>query len=123
MANFAQLDENNKVINIVVVSNDIMLDINGNEDEQLGIDFLKSMFGDNVTFIQTSITGKIRKRFACLGMIYEHSIDAFIEEKPYPSWHLDEELADWLPPIPKPGEPYVYDHLWNEELLQWEKID
>lgn len=39
MAHFAELDENNKVIQVIVVHNNELLDDNGNESEQKGIDF------------------------------------------------------------------------------------
>ena len=43
MAHFAELDENNKVIQVLVVSNDITT-VDGVENEQLGIDFLNDLF-------------------------------------------------------------------------------
>ena len=54
MANLAKLDKNNKVLSIVVVNNDIITDTNGQEQEQLGIDFLKSLYGQDtkITYIQ-----------------------------------------------------------------------
>lgn len=120
MANFAELNENNEVVNIIVVDNNVLLDENENEVEQIGIDFLYTLFGSEKRFVQTSISGKIRKRLANIGMLYNETIDAFIDIQPYPSWTLDPELAIWIPPTPKPGEPYVYDHIWDEETLSWQ---
>ena len=38
MAHFSKLDENNKVVQVLVVSNEITTTDGVNEDEQLGID-------------------------------------------------------------------------------------
>ena len=45
MARFAKLDENNVVIDRNVVHNNELLDENGNESEQKGIDFLTNLYG------------------------------------------------------------------------------
>jgi hypothetical protein len=45
MANFAELNENNEVVNIIVVDNNVLLDENKKEVEQIGIDFLYTLFG------------------------------------------------------------------------------
>jgi hypothetical protein len=39
MAHFAKLDENNIVTKIVVVNNSVITDVNGIEQEQLGVNF------------------------------------------------------------------------------------
>ena len=54
MAHFAKLDENNEVIEVIVISNEMLQDDNGNEVEQLGIDFCESLFGQNTIWKQTS---------------------------------------------------------------------
>ena len=43
MAHFARLI-NNVVVNVVVVNNNVLLDENGVEQEQKGIDFLRNIF-------------------------------------------------------------------------------
>lgn len=44
--------------------------------------------------------------------------------QPYPSWTKDEELNEWVAPVPQPEfdpeNPMLYR--WNEELLNWEEI-
>jgi hypothetical protein len=53
MAHFAQLDEENKVIQVIVVhNNELMLD--GEESETKGIIFCKSLFGEETRWKQTS---------------------------------------------------------------------
>lgn len=67
---------------------------------------------------RTSYNGNIRKRFAGIGYIYNDRLDAFIPPKPYPSWTLNEETADWEPPVPKPESVGYFE--WNEEQQRWE---
>lgn len=117
MAHFAQLDENNKVINIIVVHNNELLDQDGNEIEQKGIDFCKSLFGQDTRWIQTSYNAKFRKNYACGGGLYDETVDAFINPKPYPSWVLNNETYKWESPIPMPNDGKLY--LWDESTTNW----
>jgi len=57
MAHFAQLDDNNKVLKVIVVNNNELLN-NGIESEQKGIDFCKSLFGQDTKWKQTSYNTK-----------------------------------------------------------------
>jgi hypothetical protein len=117
MAHFAQL-ENNIVTNVIVVANETIIDENGNESEQKGIDFCSNLLGG--TWIQTSYNGKIRKNYAGIGYIYDETRDAFIAPKPYNSWLLDEETCQWKAPVDKPTDDNFYT--WNEENLNWVAI-
>jgi len=78
MAHFAKLDENNKVIEVIVVSNDDILDENGEESEEIGVRFCKIIQGENTNWKQTSYNGNIRGRYAGIGMYYDETIDEFI---------------------------------------------
>ena len=93
MAHFAELDETNTVTRIIVVHNNELLDENGIEQEQKGIDFCTAHYGGN--WIQTSYNGNFRKNYAGVGMIYDPIRDAFIPPKPYDSWVLNEETCLW----------------------------
>lgn len=115
MAHFAELDENNVVKQIIAVSNNELLDDSGNESEQKGIDFCKSLYGENTNWIQTSYNKAFRKNFAGIDMSYDITKDAFIPPKPYPSWTLNEETCRWEPPVPCPGGLYR----WVEESQTW----
>ena len=118
MAHFAQL-ENNIVKQVIVVSNQDILDENGQESEQKGIDFCSNLLGG--TWIQTSYNGRIRKNYAGIGYKYDADLDAFIPPQPYTSWLLDETTAQWKAPVdyPTDGERYT----WNEETLTWDKVE
>lgn len=74
MAHFARI-EGNKVVEVIVVNNDILLDKKGNEVEQLGIEFCQNTFGGE--WIQTSYNGNFRGLYAGLGMIYDPISDEF----------------------------------------------
>jgi hypothetical protein len=118
MAHFAELDENSVVTQVIVVHNNELLDENGNESEQKGIDFCVNLFGG--TWIQTSYNGTIRKNYAGIGYLYDPIRNAFISPKPYESWILNEETCQWETPIAYPIDGK--DYLWNEETVSWIEI-
>jgi hypothetical protein len=120
MAHFAQLDNNNEVLQVIVVHNNELLDENNQESETKGLIFCKSLFGDDTNWIQTSYNGNIRKNYAGIGYTYDLTRDAFIGLKPFESWLLDEDTCQWKAPIDYPTDGEVY--LWNEELLSWDKV-
>ena len=116
MAHFAQLDENNTVIQVIVVhNNELMLD--GEENETRGIVFCKSLFGEETRWKQTSYNGTFRKNYAGFGYTYDATRDAFIPPKPYNSWTLNETTCQWEPPTPYPTDEQPY--VWDEETTSW----
>ena len=114
MAHFAQT-ENNIVTKVIVVSNQDILDDNGQESEQKGIDFCSNLLGG--TWIQTSYNGKIRKNYAGIGYKYDPILDAFISPQPFASWTLDESTAQWKAPILYPTDGKMY--VWDEATQNW----
>lgn len=118
MAHFAQIDYENKVLHVSVVRNEDILDENGNESEEIGIRFLKSIFGDNTRWIQTSYNNNFRFRYAGIGMVYNVEHDVFLLPQPYPSWILNTENYEWEAPIPKPQNDSI-NYEWNEETQEW----
>lgn len=76
MAHFAELDDNNKVLRVVVVGNeDITVD--GVEVEAKGIEFLKNLLGGR--WIQTSYNNNFRGKYADIGNIYDPINDIFVD--------------------------------------------
>jgi hypothetical protein len=124
MAHFAQLDENNVVINVTVVNNREIIDENGNESEEMGIEICKRVAGENTRWAQTSINHNIRGMYAGIGYTYNEENDRFYPPKPYPSWIWNEENNCWESPVPMPdpNDHFGYDYGWNEEKLEWEFI-
>lgn len=114
MSHFAEIDENNIVLRVIVAEQD----------------FIDSgSVGDPKRWIQTSyntLLGKhpqgrpLRKNYAVPGFSYDPIRDAFIPPQPFDSWTLNEETCGWEPPVPFPDDGKAY--AWKEELQQWELI-
>jgi len=109
MAHFAQVDSNNKVLRVLVVSND---------DEHRGQEFLAEDLGLGGTWIQTSYNNNIRKQYAGIGFSYDETADVFIAPSPFPSWQLDGN-HDWQPPTPRPDG----DFCWDEDTQTWQELE
>ena len=123
MAHFAQLDENNVVIQVIVVDNkDITDPHTGQEDEILGIAFCKKLLGGN--WKQTSYNNSMRVRYAGIGYSYNAALDAFVPPQPHDSWTLDNDTADWVSPLgaaPELTEAEVEArkyYEWDEDAYQ-----
>lgn len=82
MAHFAELDSNNKVLRVIVVGNDDCKTPDGNESEEVGIAFCKSLFGENSRWVQTSYNSTIRGKYAGIGDTYDAENDTFIAPPP-----------------------------------------
>ena len=119
MAHFAKLNQSNIVEQVIVVHNNELLDENGNESEQKGIDFCQSLFGADTRWVQTSYNNKMRKQFAGIGSYFDADNDVFIWPQPYPSWSLD-IFFNWRPPTPMPTDGQIYN--WVEDDLNWQAI-
>lgn len=98
MAHFAKLDENNTVLEVHCLHNNELLDQNGIEQEQKGIDFLVAWSGGYPHWKQTSYNGNFRKNYAGLGYTYDAARDAFIPPKPSADATLDEATCLWIVP-------------------------
>lgn len=77
MAHFAQINEDGYVVRVVVVSNDDLLDADGQESEELGQQFCQQLFGEG-GWVQTSYHGNIRGKFAGIGDYYDEELDEFV---------------------------------------------
>ena len=126
MAHFAQLDENNIVTQVIVVGNDDCTDSNGAEVESIGVAFCQKLLGADTNWKQTSYNNSIRVRYAGIGYSYNAELDAFIAPKPFASWILNEETADWESPVgaaPTLTEAEVEArsfYVWDEENGEWD---
>jgi hypothetical protein len=116
MAHFAKIGLNNIVTDVLVVANRETMDAQGNEQESIGIEFLKTLTGHE-TWIQTSYNGTIRKNYAGIGYTFDESRNAFIPPQPYPSWTLIEETCNWTAPVLYPTDGKM--HQWDETTLTW----
>jgi len=123
MAHFAKLDENNVVTQVEVVANSVITDSNGQENEQIGINFLRELYEEpNGVWKQTSYNGNFRKNFASIGATYDETRDAFIPVKGFDSWTFNEDTCRYDPPVPKPADTETSGFVWNEETKNWDEI-
>lgn len=120
MANFAKLNETNKVIDVVTVNNDVII-VDGKESEQAGIDFLREVTG-HMGWKQTSYNKNIRKNYAGVGYTYDIDFDIFISPRPYPSWKLNYTTAQWEAPVAKPEDIEGYVWKWSEINKEWIQV-
>jgi len=126
MAHFAELDENNVVLRVVVVNDDYEAD---------GENWCRQFFGTD-NWKQTSYNTianvhhggdpygpdsgiAFRKNYAGEGYTYDPTLDGFIPPKPFNSWTLDEDICCWEAPVPKPEGL----HIWNEEATSWAEVE
>lgn len=123
MAHFAKIDSNNIVEQVIVVNNAVITDSQGSEVEQLGIDFCKSLYGQDTNWVQTSYNNSFRKQYAGIGFKYHSGSDLFIMPQPFTSWVLDENY-DWQPPVPYPTIPEgsTDSYFWNEDTQSWDLV-
>jgi len=86
MSHFAELNENNIVLRVLVGDNN---DPAGDEGYSWLIDNLGG------TWVKTSYNGNIRKNFAGIGMTYDADRDAFISVKCHDEAVLNEDTCRW----------------------------
>ena len=130
MATYAKIGLNNKVIEVLLVHNNELLDSNGVEQEVNGIDFLTKLTGWSI-WVQTSYNTHggvhgldgtpLRKNFAGIGYTYDEDRNAFIPKKPYASWILNETTCLWESPVAYPDDGQGYN--WNEINQTWDLIE
>jgi hypothetical protein len=61
-----------------------------------------------------------RKNYAGIGYTYDAVRDAFIPQKPYPSWLLNEDTCLWEAPTPYPTDEKQYT--WDEATTSWIEV-
>jgi hypothetical protein len=136
MAHFAQLDSNNVVTQVIVVSNDDTSDSNGTETESIGVAFCQKLLGADTNWKQTSYNGNLRGNYAGIGYTYMENVatlgvgstDIFISQQPYASWTISTTAAQWEAPI---TEPTLTDeqiaarsyYTWDESAYQADTSD
>ncbi len=134
MAYFAQLDDNNVVTQVIVVSNSDTADNNGVEAESIGVAFCQKLLGAETNWKQTSYNANMRGNYAGIGYTYMSNVatlgvgstDIFIPQKPYNSWSVGVTTATWYPPANPGAAPKLTDdeaaakksYVWNESNYQ-----
>lgn len=111
MAHWAQLDENNVVIQVTVGDNN---DPNGDEGYKWLVDNLGG------TWVKTSYNATFGKKFAGIGDTYAPSTGNFKPPKTFPSWKWSNTEWCWIPPVDYPTDGKNYD--WDETAVAWMEI-
>jgi hypothetical protein len=112
MAHFAQIDENNIVINVLTVPD---------EEQHRGEEYLSVNLGLGGRWIQTSYNSNIRKTFAGIGYSYNEELDIFLPPKPFQSWVIDTNKGEWVAPKLRPEEIIGTALIWDEDNQDWRR--
>jgi len=128
MAHFAQLDENNIVLQVISIDNNVTYDNNSIEHEDLGIALCKQLYGNETVWVQCSFnagngieylkSNGFRKNFPSIGSEYREDLDAFITSKPWNSWILNETTCGWEAPVAYPSDGITF--IWNDGTKSWD---
>jgi len=109
MSHWAEIDDTNQVIRVVVGDNN---DPNGDEGYQWLLDNLGG------TWVKTSYNAKkngFRYNYAGIGYTWDGT--GFAAPQPFPSWTLNSDSYLWEPPIPMPTDGKLYT--WDEATKSW----
>jgi len=152
MAHFAKLGANGKVIQVLTMDNDKMLNADGVEDESVGQQWLETHNNwPAQMWIQTSYNTQgnkhnsgddskaFRGNYAGIGYTWDEDNNIFWPKKPYPSWVKDTTTANWKAPIDKPAltaeqeaqntsddeteATHEWTYVWNEANQTWDLTD
>ena len=121
MASFAKLNDKSIVIDGIALDNETVDNLPFPESEPVGVAFLTEWSGGYTNWKQTSYTASFRKNYAGIGFSYDQNLDAFIPEKPYPSWLLNTNTCQWQAPVPYPNDQKPY--IWDEATQSWVQVN
>ena len=137
MAHFAKLGCNGKVIQVLTMDNDKMLNADGVEDESVGQQYLEQHNNwPAQMWIQTSYNTQnnkyknqdgtegdpskaFRGNYAGIGYTWDEDNNIFWPKKPFASWVKNTTTANWDPPITYPSID-TYDSTWTQEEIDAE---
>ena len=121
MAHWAEIDENNIVLRVLVGDNNYPAGDEGYSwlVNNLGGAWVKTSYN---TYGGVHREGgvSLRKNYAGIGFSYDEERDAFIPPKPFNSWVLNEDTCLWEAPIARPTDGKNY--LWDESVVNWIEV-
>jgi len=146
MAHFAKLGANSKVIQVLTLDNNDMLNADGVEDETVGQQYLELHNNwPSQMWIQTSYNTSnhehklggtpLRGNYAGIGYIWDEDNQIFWPKKPYPSWVKLISEARWQSPIgdapaltqeqqdQNTADTHSWEYFWNEDNTTWDLTD
>tara|TARA_B100001173_G_scaffold60900_1_gene51225 strand:+ start:24 stop:464 length:441 start_codon:yes stop_codon:yes gene_type:complete len=127
MADFAQLNSDNLVKQVIVVDDNTITDNNGRVSEYVGVSFCQQIVNDfSTVWKQTSNT--MRGNPAGIGMIYMSNVstlglastDIFIKVQPYESWTVGVNTASWFAPIAEPA--LTSSQISDNKTYSWDEV-
>jgi len=125
MSHFAEIDENNIVIRVLVIEQEIIDTGNwGNPENWIQTSYNTNLgiyYEPNSSTPSLDQSKSLRKNFAGIGFKYDSVLDAFISPKPYNSWVLNVDTCNWEAPVDYPRTDVNYS--WNEDLLNWDILE
>ena len=131
MAHFAELNDSNVVLRVVVIAD------SDADTEANGIAKCQSLFGadtiwkqtDKKTFRNVHADGgtPFRKNYAGTGFTYNPTIDGFVPPQPYASWQLNTTTGNWESPVSLPNTNVsnggTVSHIWDETNRRWNEME
>ena len=148
MAHFAKLGANGKVIQVLTMDNDKMLNADGVEDESVGQQWLETHNNwPAQMWIQTSYntinnthssgdnSKAFRGNYAGIGYEWDEDNQIFWPKKPFASWVKNTTTAKWDSPIgdapaltaeqesQNTADTHRWYYVWNEAGQSWDLTD
>jgi len=143
MAHFAKLGANGKVIQVLTLDNENMLNADGVEDEAVGQAYLERhnnwaaqmwiQTSYNTSGNQHKLGGTpFRGNYAGIGYTWDEDNEMFFPKKPYPSWVKHVATASWKSPIGDAPDltaeqtsqneagTHRWGYNWNEDNQSWD---
>ena len=122
MAHYAFINDNNIVTEVIT----------GRDEDDLaeGVtsweDYYGAIRGQRCLRTSYNTTGNMhlfegipfRGNYAGVGFEYREDLDAFIPQKPFESWILNEETFLWDAPVARPEGVWV----WDEQAGDWSEV-
>lgn len=100
MSHYANIDGNNIVTQVIVAEQDFIDSLNG-EWIQTSYNTIRGVHYNAETGLPSEDQSKaLRKNYAGIGYTYDRERDAFIPQKPFESWLLNESTCLWESPVP-----------------------
>jgi len=148
MAHFAKLGSNGKVIQVLTLNNNDMLNADGVEDETVGQQYLEThnnwpaQMWVQTSYNTTSNTHSsgdnskaFRGNYAGIGYTWDEDNNIFWSKKPHASWVKHIESASWKSPIgdapaltaeqesQNTADTHGWHYIWNEANTTWDLTD
>ena len=146
MAHFAKIGMNGKVLQVLTLNDEDMLDSNDVPNETVGQQYLETHNNwPAQMWIQTSYntsqnehkTGgtPFRGNYAGIGYEWDEENQIFWRKKPYPSWVKHIATASWKSPIgdapaltaeqtsQNEAGTHTWNYVWNEDNQSWDLTD